>query len=51
VSGYVFGLVRVALLSLRKVRKLVFYTVEMPPATPADKAANAEQTVADRPPD
>jgi hypothetical protein len=51
VSGHVFGLVSVALLSFGKVRKSVFYTAEIPPATPADKAADAGQCVADRPPE
>jgi uncharacterized membrane-anchored protein len=39
-SGYVFGLVCLALLSFRKVRNLVFYTAEIPKAKETDKAGD-----------
>lgn len=42
VWGYVVGVVCLALLSIRQVRNLVFYTAEMPEAKEVDKADKAD---------
>jgi hypothetical protein len=40
ISGYVFALVCIALLSMRTVRNLIFYTGQMPEAKEADNRAD-----------
>jgi uncharacterized membrane-anchored protein len=41
-SGYIFGLVCLALLSFRKVRNLIFYTGEIPKAEPAEDKSEVQ---------